>query len=117
MGLEMITKRLKILNDLQDELDKIKVVMVDSLENDPAYQALQAEAQKFKDEVKEKKAKVSSNETMQAMEKQMKELREDIKENKEVLAQELADYYKDSGSLQIIDDEGNQKRIIFSANL
>lgn len=113
----MITKRLKILSDLQEELNKVKEVMTESLENDPEYQALQEETQKFKEEVKEKKTKVTSNETLKAMDQQVKELRDDIKENKEILAQELADYYKESGSLQIVDDEGNTKRIVFSAKL
>jgi len=67
--------------------------------------------------IKEKKDKVTSSPTLKNMDEEMKQLRQDVKENKEVLAQELADYYKDSGSLEIIDGEGNTKRIIFSVKL
>ena len=48
---------------------------------------------------------------------QLKELAQDMKENKEILAQELADYYKDTGKQEITDEEGNTKRIVFSAKL
>ena len=55
--------------------------------------------------------------TVKNMEDELKKIRNDIKENKEALAQELADYYKESGSLQIVDEDGETKRIIFSAKL
>jgi hypothetical protein len=117
MSIETITKRLKILSDLQDEMNKIKALYDESLENDAAYQAVKEENAKIAAEAKEKKEKVTSSPTLKNMDEQMKELRDDIKENKEVLAQELADYYKDSGSLEITDAEGNIKRIKFSVKL
>ena len=39
------------------------------------------------------------------------------KENKEILSQELVDYYKESGSLEIEDADGNVKRMKFSVTL
>ena len=51
------------------------------------------------------------------MEQEIKEISDDIKDQKEMLAQELADYYKDTGDMKIKDSEGNEKRIIFSAKL
>lgn len=117
MELDVINKRIKILSDLQDEINRVKAACDESLENDPQYQEIQEQSQKFKEEIKDKKVKVNSNQTIKSMTDQIKELRNEIKENKEILAQELADYYKESGSLQIVDDNGATKRIIFSAKL
>lgn len=113
----MIAKRLKIMTDQQEELNRLRALYQDALENDPKYQELQEQAQKFKEESKEKREKVKQTETLKAMEEQMKQLRTDMKETKEVLAQELADYYKDSGSMEITDADGNVKRFIFSVRL
>jgi capsule polysaccharide export protein KpsE/RkpR len=114
---EKIVKRMKIISDMQDELNKIKALMEETLENDPKYQEIQAEENKVKEETKVKRDKVMANSTVQNFQDQMKKIREDIKEHRETLAQELADYYKESGSLEIEDDEGNTKRIVFSVKL
>ena len=81
------------------------------------YQEVQEAEAKFKEENKFKKEKVLANTTIQNFQEQIKKIREDIKEHRETLAQELADYYKESGSLEITDEEGNTKRIIFSVKL
>lgn len=117
MSIETINKRLKILSDLQEELNKAKSVLDEKLEDDPNYQKFQEEQIKFKEEAKEKKDKVLKTQTIKAIDDEVKNLRTEIKENKEILAMELADYYKDSGILEITDQEGVVKRIIFSAKL
>ena len=115
--MENITKRLKIMSDLQDEINKIKNLMEESLENDPQYQELQEATNKVKEETKQKKEKVMSSSTIKNFQDELKKIRDDIADHKTALAQELADYYKESGSLEIIDEEGNTKRIIFSVKL
>lgn len=117
MSIETINKRLKILSDLKDEMNKIKAVFDETLEEDPTYQKIQEETAKVKEETKTKKDRVMASSTIKDLSEQIKKLRDDMKENREILAQELADYYKDSGLLQITDTEGNTKRIIFSAKL
>ncbi len=112
MSTDTITKRLKILSDLNEELNKIKALYDESLENDPKYQEIQEEQNKVKDQYKEQRAKILEDTTFADLNNQVKELRQDIKENKEILAQELADYYKDSGSLEIVDEEGNSYRVV-----
>ena len=52
-----------------------------------------------------------------AIDTELKDLRKQLKENKEILAIELADYYRDSGSLEIVDVDGVKKRIVFSVKL
>lgn len=113
----MILKRLKIISDLTEELNKAKAALDEKLEDDPAYQKFQEEQLKIREETKMKKEKIMTTQTVKAMDDELANLRKEIKENKEILAVELAEYYKDSGSLEITDDEGNTKRIVFSAKL
>ncbi|OGC78208.1 hypothetical protein A2619_02595 [candidate division WWE3 bacterium RIFOXYD1_FULL_39_9] len=117
MSIETINKRLKIISDIQDDLNKIRTMFEDTLDNDAAYQQFQEEMSKVKDENKTKKDKILASPTVRDLQDQIKKARDEIKENKEILAQELADYYKESGSMQITDEEGNTKRIIFSVKL
>lgn len=117
MSIETINKRLKILDDLQEELNKAKNILDETLEDDPNYQAYQDEKAKVAEETKAKKEKVMTRETVKVLDDEVSELRKEIKENKEILALELAEYYKESGQLEFKDNEGNIKRIIFSAKL
>lgn len=117
MSIETINKRLKILEDLQEELNKASAVLEETLEDDPAYQKFQEEKAKATEEQKEKKDKVMSRETVKHLDDELKELRKEIKENKEILAAELADYYKETGTLEISVADGDVKRIVFSAKL
>lgn len=114
---ESILKRLKIINDLKEEIGKVKALYDESLEDDNSLQEAEEQAEKIKNELKERKLKVFAKPEVQEMNFKLKELKDELKENNEILAQELADYYKESGSLQITDEEGNQKRIKFSAKL
>jgi hypothetical protein len=52
-----------------------------------------------------------------AIDNELKDLRKQIKENKEVLAAELVEYYKDTGKTEVTDADGTVKRMIFSVRL
>jgi len=117
MSIEKVTKRLKIISDLQEEINKLKSLLDESLENDSQYQELQEVQNKVKEETKVKKDRIMASPTIRNFEEQLKGLRDDIKDNKSALGQELADYYKESGSLEIVDEEGNTKRVVFSVKL
>jgi hypothetical protein len=52
-----------------------------------------------------------------ALKDEMKDIRRDIKENREALAIELLEYYRDSGTLEVVDHEGNTKKIKFTVRL
>jgi len=120
MSIDMIQRRLQIISDLQVEINKLKANYDDTLENNPTYQEAQKEEEevkKIKESAKVKVEKVKENPTLKGMSDQLKELKEELKNNKDVLSQELADYYRESGSMEITDTDGNTKHIKFSAKL
>ena len=117
MSTTNINKRIKILEDLQVELNKLKALYEESLENDTQFQETQEAETKVRNELKEKKVKILANSTYENFREQMKELKQDIKENKEALSQELVEYYKESGNQEIVDEEGREKIIKFTAKL
>jgi len=120
MSQEMIVKRLGIMEQLQQELNKLRTHYEETLENDPQYQKIQEEREKVKSEVsqsKEKQEKVMETPSYKAISDQIKEKRTELKEHKEVLAQELIEYYRENGTMEIEDAEGNVKRMKFSVKL
>ena len=117
MSTTNINKRIKILEDLQEELNKLKALYEESLENDTQFQETQEAETKVRNELKEKKVKILANSTYENFREQMKELKQDIKENKDALSQELVEYYKESGNQEIVDEEGREKIIKFTAKL
>jgi cell pole-organizing protein PopZ len=114
---DIIIKRLKIIQDLTEELNVLREQYQDALENDPQYQEIQQKTTEFKDETKEEKEKVLSNSTYSNIADSMKEKKKEINEIKEVLAHELVDYYRENGTLEFTDHNGNVKKIKFSARL
>lgn len=114
---DAIKKRLKIISDLQQDLNKVKALLDESLDSDMTYQEAKEHLKKIKSETSQRTTAVLESPAIKAMQEEMKQIRKDISENKEILAQVLADYYKDSGMLEIEDEEGNVKRIKFSVKL
>ena len=117
MSLNMIRERLKIISDLNEELNRLRALYDESLENDSHYMDFKEKETEFKKEAKSVKEKLDENKTIKAMNDELKDLRADIKDNKELLAQELADYYKESGQMDFEDLEGHKKRIVFSVRV
>ena len=117
MATEMIQRRLKIIEELNEELNKLKTHYEEALESDSQYQAAVEEVKKVREEAKVKQDKILTNTSYKAISDKMKEARQNLKEAKEALSQELVDYYKDNGVLEIEDNEGNVKRMKFSVRL
>jgi len=117
MSTDKIANRLKIITDIKDEIKKLRALYTETLEQDQSYIELQEERKKVRDHSKTHKLRTLNNPTFNEYEQHLKELREDMKENQEILAQELADYYKDSGKMEITDEEGITRKIVFSAKL
>lgn len=117
MNLEMITKRLEIIEQINEELKKIKNSIQDTLDNDDDFQSLQVMANEHKAKAKEVREKVAQKAVIKEFELQLKEKKQELKEIKEVLSQELADYYRQEGTMEIEDNNGNIKRMKFNVSL
>lgn len=117
MNQDLITKRLKIIEDMQEEIKKIRNSIQDALDTDEDYQALQETINNTKTAVKESKERISEKATIKELELKLKEQRSALKEIKEVLSQELADYYRQEGSMEVEDHKGDIKRMKFSVSL
>lgn len=114
---EVIQKRLKILDDLLHEITKLKGDLEDALQDDPNYGKLLEEEEETKKSRKEKKDRIMSTATVKGYQEELKEKMQEIKENREILAQELVDYYREKGTLEITDADGNVKHMKFSVKL
>ncbi len=114
---EVFKKRLKILDDLAHELVKLKGDLEDALMDDPNYSKMLEEEEETKKVKKEKKDRIMSTATVKGYQEEIKEKTQEIKENREILAQELVDYYRESGTLEITDADGNVKHMKFSVKL
>jgi len=114
---DMIQKRLQIIGDLKEELNSLKENYEDMLEDDPLFQEVQEKAQEVREEKKASKTRLMTNTVYYGINEEIKEKRREIRENKEALSQELVELYKKEGKMEIIDPEGNVKRMKFSVRL
>ena len=113
----VIQKRLKILDDLIHEITKLKASLEDALMDDPNYGKMVEEEEETKRVKKEKKDRIMSTATIKGYQEEIKEKMEELKDTREILSQELVDYYKENGTLEITDADGNVKRMKFSVKL
>lgn len=121
MDSNAIIKRLTIIKDLNEELNVLKEQYDDAVHNDPQYQRMQEEVEELKAKAKEKtdevKTKVLEKTTYKNIKEDIKEKKEEINNHKEILSHELVEYYKETGSLEIEDANGNLKKMKFSVKL
>jgi len=117
MDESVIQKRLQILDDLAHELTKLRGDLEDALMDDPEYGKMLEKEEETKKVEKEKKERIMSTATVKGYKEEIKEKMQEVKENREILAQELLDYYKEKGTLEITDADGNVKRMKFSVKL
>lgn len=117
MSKELIIKRLKIISDIEKEVNKLKESLQSALENDAEYQRIEEEVQKVRGQHKERTQKIMSNPVVKSLKDQLAEKRTEVKENKEILSMELVDHYRESGLPEVEDPEGNIKRMKFTVKL
>lgn len=114
---DMVHKRLRIINELKEELKELKHHRKDILEEDNEYSELKEKNKLIKDQASTKKKQILDAPEYKAVIDQMKELREEVRDQKEALSQELIELYKEEGITEIEDSEGNLKKLKFSVRL
>lgn len=117
MNQDLISRRLKVIRDLEDEKDKIAKAKQDFLDNDEHYMQLKEKNTAHREASKTLKEQIEEKSHIKEINMQLKDKVKEIKELKEVLSQELADYYRSEGTMQIEDEEGNIKRLKFNVSL
>ncbi|MBP8961100.1 hypothetical protein KBG31_02665 [Patescibacteria group bacterium] len=116
-NMEMIQKRLGMIEELQEELRKLRQDANEMLEGDPEYARIKEETDLIKEQVKEKKAQAIEASAYNETQEKMKEIRADIKDLQEALSQELIELYKDEGVTMIETPGGNVKKLKFNVKL
>lgn len=105
--LEVVRRRLTILEKARVEMKKLKDMQNDYFANSEPY----VEADKVvKDAMKKKKdvtAQLSKHPAAVELNGKLKDLKEQIKENEETLSQELMEYYKTAGVMEIETENGD----------
>ncbi len=117
MSKDLIVKRLKIISEIEKEVNKLKENLQSSLESDAEYQKIEEEVNKVRNQHKERTQKILSNPVVKSLKDQLAEKRTEIKENKEILSIELVDYYRESGLPEFEDVDGNIKKMKFTVKL
>jgi hypothetical protein len=117
MSQEIITRRLTVIKELEDEKKKISQALQDMLDKDEDYIDLKEKANAHRETVKMSKGRIDEKSYIKDFQAQLKDKAKEIKEIKEILSQELADYYRNEGTMQIEDQEGNIKRLKFNVSL
>ena len=115
--MEMIQKRLGMLEELQEELRKLRQDANEMLEQDPEYARVKEETDLVKAQVKEKKAQAIEGSAYNETQEKMKEIRNDIKDQQEALSQELIELYKDEGVTMVETPSGDVKKLKFNVKL
>ncbi len=121
MDSSTILKRLKIIDDLSKEMNILKEQFQDALEGDAHYQDHMEKIKQIKEDQKVEKDLISTRvlekPAIKSLKDEIKQKSDDIRDNRDVLGQELADYYKETGSLEIKDTDGTVKKLKFSVKL
>lgn len=117
MDQQVIQKRLKIIQELTEELNKLRDDLEQALMDNPEYTKMLEADEENKKLRKERKERVMSTALVKGYQEEIKQKLQEIRENKEILAQELVDYYRENGTLEITDADGNVKRVKFSVKL
>lgn len=114
---DMVKRRIQIIDELSEELKELRSHKKDILENDDDYEEIKEKAKLVKDQEKAKKQQVLDDPSYQAIMDQMKEIRAEIRDQKDVLSQELLELYEEEGLTEIEDQNGNWKKLKFNVKL
>ena len=96
-----------ILEKAREEYKKAKEMYDDTFVNDPDFQEADKEVKEVSKKKKEIQARLARQPHVASLNAKLKEVKDHIKENEEVLSQELIEYYRTAGVTEIEDADGN----------
>lgn len=112
-----IAKRITIIEKLKAEKQTAKNMIDDALINNDSYRKLEMQAEALRDDLKSKKSEILALESNEKVISKMREIAQDLKEEQEVLVEELVEYYRQTKSLEIESADGKKMKLKFSARL
>jgi len=110
-----IEKRIKLLEEAEQQYKTKKEMLDDGLKQDGELGELEEKAKDAKRRFQAAKEALLNEPEQRKMVEQLKELAGDIKETKKLLADELVAYFMQHQSLEYIDSVGTKRRIAVSA--
>lgn len=105
--LDTVRRRLVILEKAREEYKKAKEMYDDTFVNDPDFQEADKEVKEVSKKKKEIQTRLARQPHVASLNTKLKEVKDHIKENEEVLSQELIEYYRTAGVTEIEDADGN----------
>ncbi len=115
--MEMVQKRLGMLEDLEEELRRLRRDAKEVLENEPGYEKVKEETDLVRERIKEKKAQIAESSVYNELRAKIKEVQEEIKDLKDALSQELIELYKEEGLTMLESPSGRVKKLKFDVKL
>ena len=112
-----ISKRITIIEKLKQEKQTTKDMIDDALVNNDEYRKLEMEAEALRDDLKAKKSEILALESNEKVVSKMKEIAGDLKEEQEILVEELIEYYRQTQKTEILSNDGKKMKLKFSARL
>ena len=105
--LEIVRRRISILEKAKVELKKLKEMHDDMLINDPGFNKADEALKELAKKKKDIQSQLDKQPAAVEVNTKLKDIKEQIKSNEEALSQELMEYYKTSGVTEIEDADGN----------
>lgn len=112
-----ISKRITIVEKLKQEKQTTKDMIDDALVNNDEYRKLEMEAEALRDDLKAKRSEILALESNEKVVSKMKEISGDLKEEQEILVEELIEYYRQTQKTEILSNDGRKMKLKFSARL
>lgn len=105
--LEIVRRRILLIEQAQKELKKLKEMYNDIFANDASYNEADKVVKEAMKKRKDVQAQLAKQPAAQQTLGKIKDLKDQLKDNQESLSQELMEYYKTSGVTEIEDAQGN----------
>lgn len=117
MNTSTISKRIQVIEDLKTQRQSAKEMIDDILINEDEYRKLKLQLESLQGDLKAKKLEVLNRSENEKLVVKVKEINQDLKEEQEILVDELVEYYRQTQKSEIESSDGTKMKLKFSARL
>ena len=112
-----LSKRITIVEKLKHEKQTAKEMLDDALINNDEYRKIEMQIEQLKEDLKAKKAELLAVEKNEKIVSKMKEIGQDLKEEREILTEELIEHYRTTQKKEVLSEDGKKLMMKLSARL